>query len=387
MAWMPSLTTKPEELTAANGASSTLESLAFFIGPALGALLVTVTNVPTVFVLNALTFVLSAVIVLGIHPVAKDTGGPSDGEDGDEGDGEADGAEPEEGMLSEMAGGFVHIGRDRDLVMIAILTTAQTVVAGASVVFAVIFAVEILGTGPEGVGFVDSMFGVGAILGGFFAISRSARNRLAGDLALGTVLWSLPLILVAIWPSPVMVFAAVILLGFGNPLVDVNFVTIVQRLTPDAVLGRVFGAYEGVLIGGMALGSFVMPFAVDHLGLRWALTALALLVGVPSLLFLPRCLRLDATLRPPEGTAMLRGIPIFIPMGQAAVESLARGMGRRTVAAGTPVLAEGEDSDLFFVIESGRVEVTHAGRCCATRGPASSSARSASCATCRAPPP
>ena len=39
MAWMPSLTRRPEDLTAANGASSTIESLAFFVGPALGALL------------------------------------------------------------------------------------------------------------------------------------------------------------------------------------------------------------------------------------------------------------------------------------------------------------------------------------------------------------
>lgn len=360
MAWMPSLTTKPAELTAANGASSTLESLAFFIGPALGALLVTVTNVETVFVLNALTFVLSAVLVLGIRPVAKDTAGSTD---------EKDVAQEQEGMLSEMAGGFVHIAKDRNLVMIAILTTAQTVVAGASVVFSVLFAVEILGTGPEGVGFVDSMFGVGAIVGGFFAIARSARNRLAGDLAVGTVLWSLPLILVAVWPSPVAVFAAVILLGFGNPLVDVNFVTIVQRLTPDAVLGRVFGAYEGALIGGMALGAFLMPFAVGHFGIRWALTALALLVGVPSMLFLPRCLRLDATLRPPEGAALLRSIPIFAPMSQSAVESLARGMGRRTIMAGVAVLREGEDSDLFFIIESGLVEVTHAGEVLRHEGP------------------
>ena len=37
MAWMPSLADSPEELTASNGASSTIESLAFFVGPALGA--------------------------------------------------------------------------------------------------------------------------------------------------------------------------------------------------------------------------------------------------------------------------------------------------------------------------------------------------------------
>ena len=38
-------------------------------------------------------------------------------------------------------------------------------------------------------------------------------------------------------------------LGFANPFVDVNVFTVIQRLTPDAVLGRVFGAFETCLIG------------------------------------------------------------------------------------------------------------------------------------------
>ena len=359
MAWMPSLTTKPEELTAANGASSTIESLAFFLGPALGALLVAGTNVETVFVLNALTFLLSAVLVVGIRPVAKDD---PDAE-GDQDD------EPAEGMFREMAGGFTHIARNRDLVMVAILVCTQTLVAGASVVFGVTFAVQILETGPAGVGIIDSVFGVGAILGGFFAISRATRNRLAGDLAMGTVLWSLPLLLVVAWPSPVTVFAAAILLGFGNPLVDVNFATIVQRLVPDAVLGRVFGAYEGALIATMAVGSAATPFLFEAIGLRWTLALLALVVGLPAIAFLPRCRRLDDTMRPPEGTDLLRRIPIFAALPPASLEALARGLTRRTAPAGTPILVEGEDSDRFYVIESGRVEVTQNGSVLRHEGP------------------
>ena len=158
------------------------------------------------------------------------------------------------GVLREMGGGFTLIWRDRDLLMVAILVCAQTIVAGATIVLGVVFAVDILETGPQAVGIIDSVFGVGAIVGGFYAIARSTRNRLAGDLALGTALWSLPLLLIVVYPSPVTVFAAVILLGFGNPLVDVNFATIVQRLAPDRILGRVFGAYEGALIATMALG-------------------------------------------------------------------------------------------------------------------------------------
>ncbi len=360
MAWLPSLTNKPEELTAANGASSTIESLAFFVGPAIGAALVATTNVEVVFILNALTYVWSALMVWGIHAhPAADADAASD-------EGEAD-ASP--GMLREMSQGFVVVARSSTLRMVAVLTCAQVLVAGASAVYAVVFAVDILETGPAGIGIIDSVFGVGAIVGGFFAIARATKNRLATDMAVGTVLWSLPLLLVVAWPSPVTVVAATIIMGFGNPLVDVNFVTIVQRVTPDAVLGRVFGAFEGALIASMAVGAGVSPFLIDHVGLRWTLTVLALLVGVPALLFLPRCLRLDATLRPPEDAELLRRIPIFTPMPTAALEVLARGVGRRHVVAGEPILREGEDSDLFFVIENGRVEVTQDGRVLREEGP------------------
>ncbi len=279
--------------------------------------------------------------------------------------------QPEEkvGAFAEMAGGFQHIRHDRDLLMVAILVCAQTVVAGATIVFGVTFAVEILKTGPAGVGIIDSVFGVGAILGGFYAIARSTRNRLAGDLALGTALWSLPLLLVVAYPSPATVFASAVLLGFGNPLVDVNFATIVQRLTPNAVLGRVFGAYEGALIGTMALGSAVMPFLITGLGLRWALAVLAVVVGVPALVFLPRCLRLDATLRAPAGTDLLRGIAIFSPLPPATIEALASLLTTESASAGTPVVREGDVSDRFLVIISGRVEVTQRGEHLRFEGP------------------
>ena len=363
MAWMPSLTRRPEELTAANGASSTIESVAFFVGPALGALLVSTTSVEVVFLLNAATFVLSAALVWGIHPIA----GPTPGDDEDD----ADEDEPGEkiGAFAEMASGFTHIRGDRDLVMVAILVCAQTAVAGATIVFGVTFAVEILETGPAGVGVIDSVFGIGAIVGGFYAIARSTKNRLAGDLALGTVLWSLPLLLVVAYPSPVTVFASAILLGFGNPLVDVNFATIVQRLTPNAVLGRVFGAYEGALIATMALGSAVMPFLISGLGLRWALAVLALVVGIPAMAFLPRCLRLDATLRAPAGTELLRGIAIFSPLAPAKIEALASVLSTETASAGSAVVSEGEVSDRFLVIVSGRVEVTQNGEHLRFEGP------------------
>jgi MFS family permease len=345
MAIMPSLVDEPEQLTASNGLSSTVESLAFFVGPALGAALVAVTNVQTVFYINAATFLWSAAMVLPIRPRPKESAGEDEG--------------PEEGALAEMAAGFAEIRRNTDLLLVLVLVCLQTVVAGASMVFTVLWAVGVLDSGARGVGYINAVFGIGAILGGFYALARVSRNKLAGDLGAGVFLWSAPLLLAVAWPSALTVFAAAIILGFANPLVDVNFVTLIQRITPDRVLGRVFGAFEGVLIGGMALGAAVMPFLAEWLGLRPALTVLAVAVAGPVLLLIPAIRGLDRRTREPDGLRLLRTLPIFAPLGPTALDSLAHQLERMRVPAGSVVVSQGEVADRFYVIESGQVAVTH----------------------------
>jgi MFS family permease len=345
-ALLPSLAERPEQLTAANGVSSTIESLSFFVGPALGALLLAVTRVEAVFVLNAASYLWSAALVAGI---AVRSAAPVDEVD----------AGPAEGRLAAIFAGFREISSSPDLRVVATLVCAQTVVSGASSVFGVALAVQLLPSGPRGVGYVDAVLGVGALVGGFVAIYRSSRGSLVTDLLKGVLLWSLPLLLVVVWPSPVSVFVAVALLGFGNPIVDVNFYTAVQRLAPDRVLGRVFGALEGALIATMALGAALMPFLIDGPGLRTALAVVSLLVGLPALALLPAARGVDRRLTAPPELGLLSSLPIFAPLGPAVLDGLARRLVREEVPAGTVILAEGDVGERFYVIESGRVEVTH----------------------------
>ncbi len=349
-ALVPSLANGPGELTASNGTSSTLESLAFFVGPAIGALLLGVADVAVVFLLNAATFVWSAAFVLGVRvpgtPVPSRTAEPADDE-------------PKASFLRETLAGFHTILRDRDLLVVTVQVSAQTVVAGATAVFTILIAVDILGTGPRGVGYLDSVLGVGAILGGFVAIARATRFRLAQDMNIGVALWALPLVLVSIWPHPAAAFLAVALLGLGNPLVDVNLDTIFQRIAPDEVLGRVFGALETCLITTMALGAALMPVLAGWLGLRSALAVLGIAVSLVALAGLPRMRGLDARLTRPEGLDLLESIPMFAPLSPSVLETLARRLDPVSVPAGVVFVREGEASDRFFVIVSGQVEVTH----------------------------
>ena len=353
-AWLPSLANSPEELTAANGTSSTLESLSFFIGPAIGASMLSFTDVSTVFLVNAATFAWSAALVASVKVPHREPVEPR----------RQAGTEPEEPheprtFVGEIAHGFGTIRRDRDILMVGVLLCVQTIVAGASAVFMVVMAVEILETGPRGVGYIDSIFGVGAVIGGIVAIGRAKRRKLAGDMFLGVVLWGLPLVIIWMVPHPVVVFAVIAMMGFGNPLVDVNFATLVQRISPEEVLGRVFATLEGACILTMALGSFTMPFLVEWLGFEEALAFLGVAVTLLALPWLPRVRRLDARLGVPPNLSLLEAIPLFAPLTPATVESLARKLTRLEVPAGTTVIVEGQQSDRFYVIESGSVAVSH----------------------------
>ena len=359
-ALMPALANRPEELTASNGTSSTLESLAFFVGPALGALLLGIADVQVVFLVNACTFLWSTAFVIGVR--VPDAATPADPVAPAE-----DQAKPS--FLAETLAGFRLILRDRDLLVVTMEVSAQTVVAGASAVFTIVIAVDILGTGARGVGYLDSVLGVGAILGGFIAIARATRSRLAQDMTVGVVLWALPLVLVSLWPHPVTAFVAMALLGLGNPLVDVNMDTIFQRIAPDEVLGRVFGAVETCLITTMAIGAALMPVLVSWLGLRGGLAVVGLGVTAVALVGLPRMRSLDRRLRRPAGLVLLGSIPMFTPLAPSVLDSLARRLTPVRVPAGDVFLQEGEASDRFYIIVSGLVEVTQGTRFLRQEGP------------------
>ena len=79
----------PNELTAANVASSTIESIGTFLGPALGGLLLAVSSPEVVFAANGLTFLWSAALVLGLRGLEQPRGSRAAGGRGRAGGGRA----------------------------------------------------------------------------------------------------------------------------------------------------------------------------------------------------------------------------------------------------------------------------------------------------------
>jgi MFS family permease len=343
-ALLPSLVTSPAELTAANVASSTIESVGTFLGPALGGLLLAVTSPAVVFGANAATFLWSALLVLGLRRHDPPRPRPA---------AEAGGRDGSSGVMA----GIVTIVREPNLRTLVGLYAAQTLVAGALNVLVVVTAFELLDLDDAGVGLLYAAVGVGGLVGGFVALILSSRGRLARDFALGLVLFGIPLILVGGVPVAFVAVVALGVLGIGNSIVDVNALTIMQRVVPDAVLGRALGALQGLLRATLGIGALIAPGLVALVGPEWALVVTGAVLPALTLLTRPRLRAIDREASAPEATELLRRVSLLASLPEPVLERLAREATPVDVAAGVPIVREGEVGDRFYVIRSGTVSI------------------------------
>jgi MFS family permease len=341
-ALLPHLARNPAELTAANVASSTLEAVGAFIGPALGGILLAVTSIETVFAVNALSFVWSALLVLAVR------GGSAASHEravGDHGHGGGVGA------------GFKALFASADLLVLTGLYTAQTLVAGALNVLVVVTALSLLDVDSSGVGYLNAALGVGGLVGGFVALVLATRGRLAADFGIGIALFSIPLVLIGITSSVAVALVALALVGLANSIVDINALTIMQRAVPDEVLARVLGVLEGILIASIGVGGLVAPLLIHVAGIRWALILTGFLLPVLALAATRRLLSIDRRTSAPAHTELLRGIELLAPLPMATLEALAGSLAELSVPAGTVIVREGEGGDRYYVIAKGDVDV------------------------------
>jgi hypothetical protein len=140
----------------------------------------------------------------------------------------------------------------------------------------------------------------------------------------------------------------------------------VQRLVPDEVMGRVFGALDSAAIGGMALGAAAMPLLMSTVGLRSGLLIIGVSVAAVVGVSINGLHRIDRIALAPPGIALLRGIPMLAVLPDHMVERMARTSAEVRVPRGDAVFREGDAGDRFFIVESGTADVTIRGRLVAT---------------------
>jgi MFS family permease len=354
-ALMPSLARTPQEPTHANVALGSFESVALFLGPAIGGFMLAASDESAVFVAAALGSALSAFLITRIRPeeaferrIGRGAGR----------------------FLGEFSAGFRTVGSEPGVRLIVGLSAAQMLVAGAFNVLVVAAALDLLDLGESGVGFLNSALGVGGLVGTIAALVLVGRERLASDFGIGILLWSVPIVLIGIWPESVVAFALLIAVGAGTTLVDVSGPTLLQRMVRDEVLGRVFGAFWSLLILGFGIGMIAAPVLIELAGIRGALIATGALLPVLTALFWRSLSRIEVKApAPSDAVELLRSIPIFAPLPPAVLEYLAGRLITVRQQAGEVVFRQGDSGDRYYIVGEGEVEVTVGGNVAATLGP------------------
>ena len=261
MSFLPQVV-PPEQLLSANSRLSATGAVAGTAGPSLAGLLIEAIGPAKTLVVDALSYVVSGAAVMSVRVTTpkreRATGGVRT-------------------VLTEIKEGIVYVFSKPVLARVAIVNAVCDF--GQSIIKAVflVFVYNSLHLGPGVVGFVMAVEGISFTIGAIL-LPRVVRRFGFGPTMAYSILFGMAIELIT--PVALLGYAVVILIGINlvtgatNAWYDVNQLTYRQRLTPDALQGRVHATMRmcfagptpfGYLLGGL-LGTVIGVAATLFLG-------------------------------------------------------------------------------------------------------------------------
>jgi MFS family permease len=364
-ALLPNLADTPEQLTAANVSASTIDSVGYFAGPALGGVLLAVASPAKVVALTTIMILWSALFVALLRPPAAEAVDEAAAQPA------AKAPDASERLLTEMLAGFRTIGTNQRLAIIVGLFGAVALVLGATEVLIVNVAIELLGLGQSGVGYLNAAFGVGALIGAVIAAGFVGLRRLSVPFLVGATLIGAPLALIAASTSTALAALCLGAVGLGNTVLDVSGFTLLQRAVPENVLARVWGVLGLTLSASFGIGAAIAPALLAGLSIEATLVILGVAMAALAIVLGPRLISIDSAATAPAADRLdlLRRISIFAPLPGTTLERLSGQLIPLSVTAGTALIRQGEQGDRFYVLARGEMEVTADGKSVAKIGP------------------
>jgi hypothetical protein len=136
-----------------------------------------------------------------------------------------------------------------------------------------------------------------------------------------------------------------------------------QRITPEEVLSRVFGVLEGTSLASLAVGSLGVAVLTNAFALREVIVIMSAVLPAAAAATWRRLASIDAhVVVPVAEIELLASTRIFAPLPPPMLEAAARRLIPVSVAAGERFITEGEVGDRFYVIAEGSAQVMASGR-------------------------
>jgi MFS family permease len=345
-ALLPWVVRSPVELTAANVVSGWVGSGSALIAPAATGVLIALGGPALSTGVFAALCLCGAIVVLPLPGPAPATE-----------------AEDRESLVKQVSDGVRAVSRAPTVRLLVGLLAAQYVLVGALDILYAVLAIDVLGLGQSGTGYLNSAFGAGAVIGASVTALLVARRRIAPALALGILLAASALAVLGVHPTVVAAFLLFAVVGLGRTLFDVTGRILLQRAAPPGTLAEVFALLESLMNVGLCFGVIFVPLLVAISGAQLALLGTAALFFALLGVTRTKLREVDEAADVPQvEIQLLASIPIFAPLPAPALEGLARALVPVTADAGEAIMREGEPGDRYFAIADGEVAVSRAGR-------------------------
>lgn len=223
------------------------------IGPAIAGLLMGALSLASCFFINSLSFLAIIIALIKMRFDRKET------------------ERSRKSVISEFMAGFKYIKGEPQILTIMISVGIISFFGFPYVTFMPVYARDILGIGPEGLGVLMGSAGAGAFTGSIGLALGGNIRRKGPVMALSGISFSVALMIFShsntLWLSYAMLF----LVGFGalNHMVTAN--NLIQLTVPDELRGRVMSSFSMMFLGMAPLGNFVLGSLAHYIGTEDAL--------------------------------------------------------------------------------------------------------------------
>ena len=241
-----------EDLPSANSLLQAVDNLTWALGSIAGGALVAISSVDVAYWLNACSFLISAVFLLGIpYQLLQATPAAS------------------RGHWADLKDGFSIVLRSRALLTVLIAWNVAMLHNAAVNVAEVRLAFRAFDAGQFGLGLMMGMAGVGLAFGAYLAGAWIERRGLANVYGASLGLMAVGIGLAAVAPNVWVAAACVVISGAGNGAAVVCNALLVQRGAPDQLRGRAFAVLMSSNVAMLTIGMIAAGHFTDVYGPRW----------------------------------------------------------------------------------------------------------------------
>jgi hypothetical protein len=271
-----------------NAAMNVAFSVSFVTGPVLAGVVVAGAGAPAALFIDVGTFLICGALLLDLHPNVEEAGADS--------------------IRARLRAALAHVNALPSLRALLLVDAVALILVQAGGPIEVAYVKSTLHGGDRGYGLLVTAWGAGAVLASV-VFAGSGRRSLRVMLSTGIFALGVAFLGYAVAPSLAVACVAAFVGGAGNGLDWPSLISLVQRLTPEHLHGRMMGATESLgaltLAVGLPLGGALVALSSPR--------AAFLILGLGTLLVTAALVRLSAVGLEPASEGAADAPPLEAP--------------------------------------------------------------------------